>query len=99
MAVPSDKITEIARRYQAGETQTGIASSLDLDRSIVRRVLDLLQIPLRPQCPASGPHRQAILEIHADGKSIKEISTQLAMNFATVYRVLRRAGRVQKMRP
>jgi transposase len=36
--------------------------------------------------------------MRADGKSIKQIRTDLGVSFATVYRVLRRAGRVQKRR-
>jgi hypothetical protein len=44
----------------------------------------------------SGVHRQTILDGHAEGKSIKGIRTRLGLNFATVYQVLRRAGRVQK---
>jgi hypothetical protein len=69
---------------------------LGLGRRVVRRVLVQLAVPKRPRCPASGPHQQAILAMHAKGKSIKEISTELGVNFATVYRVLRRTGRVQK---
>jgi IS30 family transposase len=49
-------------------------------------------------CLASGPHREDIRRKHGEGKSIKEISTALGVNFATVYRVLRRAGRVKKKR-
>jgi hypothetical protein len=36
--------------------------------------------------------------MHANRKSIKQISTDLGVSFATVYRVLRRAGQVQKRR-
>lgn len=50
------------------------------------------------RCPASGPHRQTILDWHAAGKSIQEIGTGLGVNFATVDQVLRRAGRVTKKR-
>lgn len=95
-SVPSDTANEVARRYRAGESQAGIALSLGLARTVVRRVLDQLAVPIRPKFPASGPHQQAILILHAEGKTIKEISTRLGVNFATAYRVLRRAGRVEK---
>jgi len=34
--------------------------------------------------------------MHAEGKTIKEISAMLGLHFATVYRVLLRNGRVKK---
>ena len=43
---------------------------------------------IRLKTPAARPHQQAISAMHAEGKSIKEISTELELNFATVYRVL-----------
>jgi hypothetical protein len=92
-------LAEIARRYRANESQEAIAATLGLGRGVVRRALEHLAVPLRPTtCPASGRHREAILARHAEGKSIKEISTQLGVNFATVYHVLRRAGRVKRRR-
>ncbi len=96
--LPSDKVAEIARRYRAGETQEGIAHALGVGQKAVRRVLDQLGEPPRPTSPVSGVHRQTILDLHVVGKSIKEISTGLGLDFATVYGVLRRAGRVQKKR-
>ena len=97
-AVTSDTNTEIVRRYRAGESQAAIASSLGLGRGVIRRALGRLSILLRPKCPASGPHLQAILDRHAAGQSIQEISTASGLNFATVYNVLRRADRVRKKR-
>ena len=48
---------------------------------------------------ATGLRRRAdIFDQHAEGTSIKEISNGLGLNFATVYQVLRRAGRVKKKR-
>lgn len=94
--VSSATASEVARRYRSGESLAGIAASLGLGRFVVRRILARQGIPLRPRRPASGPHLQAILAMHAGGKSIKEISAQLGLNFATVYRVLRQAGRVHK---
>jgi transposase len=67
-----------------------------VSQKAVRRVLDRLEEPRHTSCPVSGTHRQTILDWHAEGKSIKVISAQLGLNFATVYQVLRRAGRVQK---
>jgi DNA-directed RNA polymerase specialized sigma24 family protein len=40
------------------------------------------------------PHRQAILELHGEGKTIQQLSTQLGENFGTIHRVLRQAGRM-----
>jgi transposase len=89
-------MAEVARRYRSGETQEAIAASLGVSRKVVCRVLDQLEEPRRTSCPQSGMHRQTILDWHAEGKSIKVISAQLGLNFATVYQVLRRAGRVRK---
>ncbi len=75
-----------------------IAHSLGVLQKVVRRVLDQLGEPRRTSCPVSGVHRQTILDQHAGGEPIKEISTGLGLDFATVYGVLRRAGRVQKKR-
>ena len=86
----------VARRYRSGETQGAIAATLGVSQKAVRRILDRSEEPIRPSCPVSGTHRQTILDRHAEGRSIKEISTELGLNFATVYRVLRQAGRVQK---
>jgi len=36
------------------------------------------------------------LSLNAEGKTIKEISDGLGLNFATVYRILLRNGRVKK---
>lgn len=88
----------VVRRYRSGETQEAIAASFGVNQQAVRRVLDQLGEPLRTSCPVSGVHQQTILDLHAAGKSIKEISTHLGLNFGTVYHVLRRAGRVQKKR-
>jgi hypothetical protein len=41
-------------------------------------------------------HRQTNLYGYAEGQSIQFISTQLGLNFATLYQVLRRAGWVLK---
>lgn len=89
-------MANVAGRYRSGETQEAIAASLGVSQKAVRRVLDWLEEPRRTSCPVSGVHRQTILDWHAEGKSIKVISAQLALNFATVYQVLRRAGRMQK---
>jgi hypothetical protein len=67
-----------------------------VNQKAIRRVLKQLGEPLRTPCPVAGVHRQTILDRHAEGKSIKEISAQLGLDFTTVYQVLRRAGRVQK---
>jgi hypothetical protein len=89
---------EVARRYQSGDSQAAIAAALGLGRGVVRAVLEQQGVPIRPRCPASGPHQEAILSLHAGGKSIREISDQLRIDFATVYRVLLRDGRVSKKR-
>jgi transposase len=94
----SPRVAEVARRYRSGETQKAIAAWLGVPQKVIRRVLKLLGVPLRTSCPVSGVHRQAILDRHAGGKSIQEISTGLGLNFATVYQVLRRASRVQPKR-
>jgi transposase len=91
-------MADVARRYHSGETQKAIAASLGVPEKVVRRILVELREPLRTSCPVSGVRRQAILDWHAGGKSIKEISTGLGLNFATVYQVLRRAGRVKRKR-
>lgn len=91
-------MAEVASRYRAGETQEAIAASLGVSQKAVRRVLGQMGEPLRTSCPVSGVHRQTILDRHDDGKSIKEISAILGLDFATVYGVLRRAGRVRKKR-
>jgi hypothetical protein len=89
-------MAEVARRYRSGETQEAISASLGVSQKAVRGVLDQLGEPIRTPCPVSGVHRQTILDQYAEGKPIKVISAQLGLNFATVYQVLRRAGRVQK---
>jgi DNA-binding NarL/FixJ family response regulator len=95
-AIGSDIEAIIVFRFQAGESQVSIARALGLGTFIVRRVLKEHRIPPHPKCPVSGPHQQAILSLHAEGKTIKEISDGLSLNFATVYRVLLRNGRVKK---
>ena len=89
-------MTEVTRRYRSGETQEAISTSLGVSQKAVHRVLDQLGEPLRTPCPVSGVHRQTILDQYVEGKSIKVICAQLGLNFATVYQVLRRVGRVQK---
>ena len=96
--ITSEVDAAIISRYQAGESQGAIARSLGLGREAVRRILKERGIPLHPKCPVSGPHRQAILSLHAEGKSIKEISASLGLKFTTVYRVLRRQDMVKKNR-
>jgi len=96
--IPTDAVADVIRRYRSGETQGAIAASLGVNQRAVRRVLELQNEPIRTSCPVSGVHREAILDRHGRGQSIKEISTGLGLNFATVYQVLRRAGRVNKRR-
>jgi len=91
-SIPADAMAEVIRRYRSGETLQAIATSFGVPQKAVRRVLEEFDEPLRTSCPVSGVHRQTILDRHAGGKSIKEISTGLGLNFATVYQVLRRAA-------
>lgn len=91
-------MAETARRYRAGETQKAIAASLGVPQKVIRHILEELKEPLRKSCPVFGGYCQTILDRHAEGKTIKEISTGFGLNFATVYQVLRRAGRVNKKR-
>ena len=42
--------------------------------------------------------KAGIIDEHAEGRSMKEIGTELGLNFATVYQVLRRAGLIRKKR-
>jgi transposase len=79
-------MVEVARRSRSGETQEAIAASLGVSQKALRRVLDRLEEPRRTSCPVPGMHRQTILDWHAEGHSIKVISTQLGLNFATIYR-------------
>lgn len=94
--VTSEVKDAIVTRYLAGESQVAIAEELALATVVVRHVLKERRAPPHPKCPVSGPHEQAILSLHAGGKSIKEISNGLGVNFATVYRILLRNGRVKK---
>jgi DNA invertase Pin-like site-specific DNA recombinase len=55
-------------------------------------------VTLRVRSPTSEKHRQAVLTMHARGKRINEISSELGLDFTTVYRILRRAGRVKRKR-
>ena len=77
---------------------TAIATALGLRRGVVRRILVDRGVSLRGRSPTSEGHRQAVLNRHAEGKRIKEISSELGLDFTTVYRILRRAGRVKKLR-
>jgi hypothetical protein len=38
------------------------------------------------------------VKLHDGGKRIKEISSEMGLNFTTVYRILVREGRVKKKR-
>ena len=49
-----------------------------MSQKAVRRVLDRLEEPRHTSCPVYGTHRQTILDWHAERKSIKVISAQLA---------------------
>jgi DNA invertase Pin-like site-specific DNA recombinase len=94
----ADLIEEVVRRYLAKESQAAIATALGLRRGVVRRILVDRGVSLRGRSPTSEGHRQAVLNRHAEGKRIKEISSELGLDFTTVYRILRRAGRVKKLR-
>jgi hypothetical protein len=94
--IGSDIAAAIVSRYEAGESQVSIAKALGLGTFIIRRVLKEHRVPLHPKCPVSGHFQQAILSLHTEGKTIKDISTDLGLNFATVYRILLRSGRVKK---
>lgn len=89
---------QVVDRYQNGESQAAIAAALGLKRSVVRRVLVDRGVPLRVRRPTSEETRRAVLKMHAKRKSIKKISSELGLNLTTVYRILRRAGRVKKKR-
>jgi DNA invertase Pin-like site-specific DNA recombinase len=89
---------EVVRRYSANESQGAIAAALGLRRAVVRRILVDRAVPLRVRRPTPETGRRAILDMHTAGKSIKQISSDLGLDFSTVYRTLRRAGRLKKMR-
>jgi hypothetical protein len=94
--VTSATEAEIVRRYHAGDSPARIGQALGLGAGVVRRVLKRLAVPPRPKCPVSGPHEQAILSMHAEGRTIKDISGALGLPFVTVYRVLPRHGMEKK---
>lgn len=96
--IPVGVMEEVVRRYSAKESQAAISAALGLRRPVVRRILVERGVPLRVHSPTSEAHQQAVLKMHAEGKRIKEISSELGLNFTTVYRILRRAGRVRKKR-
>ena len=96
--IPVNVMEEVVRRYQNGESQAAVAAALGLRRAVVRRILVDRGVPLRVRPPIAEEHRKAILKMNAAGKSIKEISSNLGLDFTTVYRILRRAGRVEKKR-
>ena len=87
---------QVVNRYQNAESLAVIAAALGLKRAVVRRVLVDSGVPLRVRRPTSEETQRAVLEMHAQRKSIKEISSDLGLNSATVYQILRRAGRVRK---
>ena len=89
---------QVVSRYQNEESQAAIAAVMGLRRAVVRRILVERGVTLRLRSPTSEEHRQAVLKMHAGGKRIKEISSELNLDFTTVYRVLLRAGRVKKKR-
>lgn len=88
----------VVSRYQNEESQAAIAAALGLRRAVVRRILVERGVPLRVHSPTSEEHRKTVFKLHAGGKRIKEISSELGLDFTTVYRILRRAGRVEKKR-
>jgi DNA-binding NarL/FixJ family response regulator len=92
----SDVEAMIAELHLAGKSIAAIVKVVGASARIVRRVLKLLAMPPRPRSPASGTRQPTILAMHAVGKTIKEISDSLGLDFATVYHVLRRSGRVKK---
>ena len=96
--IPDDVMEQVISRYQNKESQAAIAAAMGLRQAVVRRILVDRAVPLRVRPPTSEEHRQAVLKMHAGGKQIKEISSELGLDFATVYRILRRAGRVKKRR-
>jgi DNA invertase Pin-like site-specific DNA recombinase len=96
--IPVDVMEQVVCRYQKKESLAGIAAALGLRRGVVRRILEDRAVPLRVRSPTPETAPRAILDMHAAGKSIKEISSDLGLNFSTVYRTLRRAGRVKRKR-
>ena len=96
--IPISVKEEVVRRYAAKESQVAIAVAMGLRRAVVHRILVEGGVSLRIRRPASEEHRKAILKMHAGGKRIREISLELGLNFTTVYRILRRAGRVKRKR-
>ena len=89
---------DVVRRYSNGESMIAIGTILGLRPSVVRRILVDRAVPIRVRQPTPEADRQEILKMHAAGKSIQEISSKLGLGFTTVYRTLRRAGRVKKKR-
>lgn len=96
--IPANVMEEVVRRYSAKESQAAIAEALGLRREVVRRILVERGVTLRVRSPTSEEHRKSVLKMHAGGKRIKEISSEVGLDFTTVYRILRRAGRVEKKR-
>src|SRR3954462_1825182 len=85
-SVTSAVETVILERYDAGNSPAKIGKALGLGTGAVRSVLKRLGATPRPRRPASGPHEQAILSQYAAGRTIKQISAEFGLNFATVYR-------------
>lgn len=98
VSIDSTIETAIADLYRVGESHASISRATGLSQRVIRQTLLRLGVPSRPRCAVSGTYQHDILALHAGGKSIKEISKELGLNFATVYGVLRRTGRIQKKR-
>lgn len=96
--IPVNVMEEVVRRYSAKESQAAIATAMELRRAVVRRILVERGVAIRVRSPTSEEHRQAVLTMHAGGKSIKEISSDLGLDFTSVYRILVRVGRIKKKR-
>jgi hypothetical protein len=75
-----------------------VRAARTLSKHAIRRVLVKLGEPRSRCSPVSRKHRQTILDLHARGTSIKDISAKLGLDFTTVYRVPRRTGRVGRRR-
>jgi DNA invertase Pin-like site-specific DNA recombinase len=86
-----DTIINIIARYEAGEPSTAIATTFNISKGSVIRILREAGIPIRNQGLTNDQIAEAA-QLYANGQSLAQIGAHLGVDHGTVWRALKKLG-------
>ena len=86
----SDVVEQIVTRYKAGEPSTAIATTFNISKGSVIRLLRNAGVTIRNQ-PLTSDQITEAAQLYASGQSLAEVGAHLGVDASTVHKALKKA--------